>query len=351
MNKKNKWLLLVSVVLIVAGMIGFTANAYATKGVEMVTTIPEEDESGLVYVVQETEHRAAYPSATAVQRTKGVGTRAELDKAKTFKTTQSATTTPEPVEKIYTADTLETKKYNDDGIIYVLDKIGFLYVPNEVNMETKGALYFAGGGGEDYLSREAVKSYLENFSPNAVILFFYESGFSHMEEISRKGAEVLNQVSAELGIDIKDVITVGSSNGTYAALKASAVLQDEYDFRVTKYLALDAGMNWDYPKEILLSDEQMKTLKDAGTELYLFEQPHTGKQIPAIARMVNAGLKVYIVECQHMGHDQISKYGFRLGVFSFGFDELDSLSEMLYEEWGTGHRYPEYAVVELKPDA
>lgn len=267
--------------------------------------------------------------------------------------TPEPTPTPLPTplpeeERIYTKDSLK-KQYYDGGTVYTL-YFALLYVPYEINHDTKCGLYFSGGGGGDYLSRKAVNDYFTAFSPNAIILFFYESGFDHMDELARKGGEVLQQTAAEVGADLKEAFTVGSSNGTYAALKAAAILHDEFGMTVLKALSLDAGMNWTYPYDYQLSEEQMQILAEAGTQLCLFEQPRTGMNVRGIARMVNAGDNVCIVECVHHDHEHITLNAFRLGAFSWALGELPSLEDLMYTEWGTGEQNLEYTVILLYPD-
>lgn len=253
----------------------------------------------------------------------------------------------QPGKRVYTCQDRETQPW-PGGKMYV-HRFGLLYVPDQVDEHTKGCLFFPGGGGEDCLNRWWISRYLDHFTPNAIMLFFYESGFDHKEELAHRGGQILRDTALELGIHLDEVVPVGSSNGVYAAMKAGPVLIEDFGFTVKRILSLDAGMNWEYPVSQLLSEEQLQTLRTAGTELYLFEQSRVGMDVPAIARMVEAGNNIFLVKCAHMGHEQISDYAFKLGVFSWAFEEVEDLESIEYVQWGSETVSQEYYVTRLEP--
>ena len=236
---------------------------------------------------------------------------------------------PEDETCRYLQENLKHKEF-PGGWTY-LESVGLLYVPNECNEQTRCCLYYAGGGGdEDYLYYRGVYYYLETYQPNALILFFYGSGFSHKDEVCRQGAEVLLDVAQARGITLHDMITVGSSNGAYAALRASAILYMEYDIPVRRVLILAAGMDWEYPVSELLSDEQCEAVRQARTQICLFERKDVDLRVPAIRRMVHRGVHVTLMACTDWDHNQISVDAYKNGLFSWGFEEYPRLDPAQY---------------------
>lgn len=208
-----------------------------------------------------------------------------------------------------------------DGKLYGIP-LGYIYVPFTCDENTRACVYFAGGAGEDYLYRRGVYHYLKYFQPNAVILFHYESVLMHMATGIPRAAEVLEQVARECGIALHDVITVGSSAGSYTALHAAVVLQRDFSIPVYASLCLDAGMEWIMPQERLLSDEDCELLADHGTLLCLFEQ-EKARDYPEIRRMAELGARVLVIACKHDGHNTISVNAYTCGLFSWGFEEIE----------------------------
>ena len=189
-------------------------------------------------------------------------------------------------------------------------------------MNARACVYYAGGAGEDYLYKRGVYHYLKYFQPNAVMLFHYESCIMHMESGIARAAAALEQIAQECGIVLHDVITVGSSAGSFTALHAGAVLQRDYDIPVYAILSLDAAMEWVMPAERLLSDEECAILADRGTLLCLFEQ-EKARNYPEIQRMADLGCRVLVIACHHDGHNTISVNAYTCGLFSWGFEEIE----------------------------
>ncbi|MBR4549399.1 MAG: hypothetical protein IKO83_05725 [Oscillospiraceae bacterium] len=209
----------------------------------------------------------------------------------------------------------------EGGKLYAI-ALGYIYVPFECDENTRACVYFAGGAGEDYLYRRGVYHYLKYFQPNAIMLFHYESVLMHMNSGLPKAAEVLEQVAQECGIMLHDVITVGSSAGSFTALKAAVVLQRDFHIPVYAVECLDAGMEWIMPAERLLSDEECALLADRGTRLCLFEQAKA-VDYPEIHRMADLGCRVLVIACTHDDHNTISVYAYDYGLFSWGFEEIE----------------------------
>lgn len=227
---------------------------------------------------------------------------------------------PIPENKRYLAGKNWIRDF-EDGKLYAIS-LGYIYVPFTCDENTRACVYFAGGAGEDYLYRRGVYHYLKYFQPNAIMLFHYESVLMHMESGIPRAAEVLEQVAQECGIMLHDVITVGSSAGSYTAIHAAVVLQRDFQIPVHAALCLDAGMEWIMPRERLLSDEDCQLLGDRGTLLCLFEQAKA-VDYPEIHRMAELGARVLVIACTHDDHNTISVYAYDYGLFSWGFEEIE----------------------------
>ena len=232
-------------------------------------------------------------------------------------------------ERDYIREDLVEKEFSA-GRTYV-EHMGLLYVPDQCDEDTRFCLYFAGGGGtEDLLYYRGVYYYLETYQPNAVILFFYGSGFSQKDESCRLGARVLLHAAEELGLTLEELVTLGSSNGAYTALRAAAILYDEYQIPVRRVLILAAGMEWEYPVSEMLSDEQCALVAKERTLICLFEREKRDLRVPAILRMVKRGVHVALMACDNWDHNQISVNAYKNGLFSWAMGEYPRLDPEQY---------------------
>ena len=234
------------------------------------------------------------------------------------------------LERLAAEEIPENKRYTglrnriedfDGGYLYAIP-VGYLYVPHVCDENTRCCIYFAGGAGQDYLYREGVYRYLMKYQPNGIILFHYESCVTHWPGGIRNAAKIMRQVERECNIVLHDMITVGSSSGSFTALHAAALLQEEFNIPVYATLLLDAAMEWDMPKETLLSDEECKLLAEKGTLLCLFEQEEA-VDYEEIHRMADFGDKVLVIICESDGHNIISVNAYDYGLFSWGFEEIE----------------------------
>ena len=226
----------------------------------------------------------------------------------------------EPVET-YTSSYLESwyvSRPYEHGTIYQHAGLqGVFYVPEEVNDETHFVLYYCGGGaGEDYLYYPGVYGYFENYRPNAVIFFCNESGYGHMADKNERMYHELQHIAHDLGTVVHDLSTMGSSAGCYTALKAAAQYYTDYGVRVRNVGTLDTGMYWDDDGHNL-TDDECEALREAGTVLYLFEEPNVGLEVPQLRRFVDHGIETWSIGCLHEQHSLISMYAYINGVFSF----------------------------------
>ena len=225
----------------------------------------------------------------------------------------------------------ESREYysNSKGTLYHRDSY-YYYVPAEVNEETQTLLYFAGGSGSSgqVLDTYLIKSYVKEYAPNAIAIFFINSGWNHYKDRIQLAYELLDQLTAECGIEIQNLHTAGSSLGGAVALPAAVILYEEYNIPVLSVSILDMAFNWDVDNN--LNKEQRKLLAEEGTILYLYEQSTRVKYSP-IQKMIDAGTPVVMIGCHHGGHDDITKHGFLNGIFSYAFGEYDTLSEEEYQ--------------------
>lgn len=228
----------------------------------------------------------------------------------------------QPVEHKYILDERLEEEY-ENGKLY-RNIICELYVPNNITESTKTLIYYAGGIGGDLLYYSGVTRYCEDYSPDAVILFFCGSGFYDMTNKNRLAMDIMHQVELECGFVMHDLVVAGSSNGCFSAFRAAAQFYSMYGYLVNTVLSFDAGYDFLIPpwEEIrFLSDEECDILAQAGTRMCLFEQPGVGMDFPAIKKMVDHGMYVSVIECQTKDHNRISVHAYSHGLFSWGLGE------------------------------
>lgn len=218
----------------------------------------------------------------------------------------------------------------EGGSLYYNDA-GYLYVPAACDEHTRCCIYFGGGVGDEcWLYMQGVYAYLRHFEPNAVFLFHFNSHVEHPASATERAMRILNQLAQEQGIVLHDILTIGSSAGSLTALRAAACIARDYIFPARAAISLDAPNEWDVAKYWLPSEEECALLADAGTQLFLFEQAGVGAEKPPIAKMLELGCAVTVVECRHDDHNTISANAYYEGVFSWGLGELEELNPEEY---------------------
>lgn len=219
------------------------------------------------------------------------------------------------------------KRQVKSGTLYI--KRGYIFVPDEINEDTKSMVYYAGGTGETMLFVEGVYEYFKRFEPNAIMIFFYTSGFDNIEAKCKEGIDMIKQLAEECGIVVHDLVIAGSSNGGYTALHSVARFYTDGNIAPKSCLVLDQGVEWALTG-YCLSDEECDSVREAGTEFYLFEQAGVGMDFPPIRNMVEHGDNVTVVECVNDDHNTISVNAYEYGLFSWAFGEYPELDKEEY---------------------
>lgn len=204
----------------------------------------------------------------------------------------------------------------------------FVYIPNEIDTETKFLAYFAGGMGEPMLFKDSVYEYIWEYAPNAVMVFYEISGIKNIPYASQRMIQIVNQAAAECGIGVKELVVGGSSNGCYTALHTAASFYEDDCVAPKAVITLDTGADWASPMN--LNTHERALLAEAGTKFYLFEQPDTVDEISAIEQLVDSGIDVTAVYCTNDDHDEITVLAFTKGVFSWAMGEYEELDRTEY---------------------
>lgn len=216
----------------------------------------------------------------------------------------------------------------ESWFLYRLDDC-YVYVPIFLDKSVKCGIYFPGGYGGDMLFRDGMYTYIKKYTPKSIIIFYISSGYTCINDASDRAYEILKDVTHQEDVIIKEIVTMGSSMGSFSALHASAYLYDKYGLISSGVVSLDAGLNWVVDRP--LKDEEYDLLKEQETDLYLFEQYHTGdKHFDAIEKFIQKDSPTYIIECANGDHDAITVDGFKYGAMSWAFGEFEVLDEVHY---------------------
>ncbi len=205
----------------------------------------------------------------------------------------------------------------------------YVYVPNERSADTGFMVYFAGGNGEYMLYIDDVYDYLWNYAPDAVIVFYENSGLPDLDGACRNSIRIANQAAAECGIGIHDLVIGGSSNGCYTALRAAAAFYTDNAVAAKAVLTLDTGQDW-ASTSLSFPAWQREETAEAGIPFYLFEQAWEGANVEGIRDLIASGNSVTAVYCAHDEHNEITTLAFQNGVFSWALGETAELQSSEY---------------------
>ena len=195
---------------------------------------------------------------------------------------------------------------------------GLFYVPDEVNWKTSFVLYHSGGSGEEnYLYYSGLYRYFGEYGyePNSIIFFTDNSGLNRYQAKNEEMFRIFQQIAYECGVIVHDVSAVGSSSGSFTAMKAAVSFYRDHGIRMNNVCNLDPGVDWQDSR--VLNDEDCDIVAEAGTIMYHFEQPDVGMNREPIRRMVEHGVETYIVACRHDNHNTISVNAYVYGIFSW----------------------------------
>ena len=203
------------------------------------------------------------------------------------------------------------------------------YVPNTVDKNTKCILYYPGGCGEAGLFTQAVRDYVAQYNPNAIIVAMRTSGYGDAKTLSahvEKSYQLLETICRENGIVIHDLVLAGSSNGGYTGLKAISDLFLKHHIAAKALLVYDMGVSFTCA-HLLPNADECKIINDIGTKMYFFEQTSLKRNDTQLEFLMNMGFPddYVMVYCTHDEHNRITWDGFSTGTLSWALGEQDSI--------------------------
>lgn len=251
------------------------------------------------------------------------------------------------------AENPHTVRYNltetfKNGKLYYVG-LGYAFVPDETNADTTWLVYYPGGNGTGQnLSVPCI--YLEHnkFRPNAVMLYLFNNGWNDTRSFNLEVAELMKQLALECGIWFHDVVTVGSSNGCYPAMVASAVFYEGAGITVDAVIDFDPGCEWDIEPFALLTPEESDTVALSGTKIYLMEQRNFSSYamtVEPVTDMLEHGVDIVLIECDNDGHNHIGPDAIRAGFYDFAMGQLEGL-----EPISVSNRPYVIRMIQLYPD-
>ena len=185
--------------------------------------------------------------------------------------------------------------------------------PEEINDKTAALLYYGGGYSNGFvLDPYLIETYVRDYTPNCIGVFFLGSGWNHYENWCHIGLDYINKLANYCNIEIKNLQIAGSSLGGSVALQAGVMSE----IPVSAISVLDNACEWHL--ETNLNNDQIQKLKDEGTIFYLYEQSTEIKH-QAVQDMVDMGCLIKMIQCNHGDHDAITKGAFKYGAFSYAF--------------------------------
>ena len=212
-----------------------------------------------------------------------------------------------------------------------------LYLPDRINENTRWVLYFPGSCGEYFnvfthssaLYGYSVEGYLEKYSPSSIMMFWRGSGMYEMTPAIDQAYHTLESIARDYGIAIHDLVTAGSSNGGYTAVKCSGYLYQNYGVPVSKVLVYDMGEHF-MISHCLPKVEDCETAHQTGTQFYFFEPGNIGYNHTNLSTMIERGMDVQLVHCKRDAHTTITYDGFSEGTLSWATGEQDGIREDYY---------------------
>ena len=99
------------------------------------------------------------------------------------------------------------KMPSDYGELYYKDKLYcYLYIPEEINDKTAALLYYGGGYSNGFvLDPYLIETYVRDYTPNCIGVFFLGSGWNHYENWCHIGLDYINKLANYCNIEIKNL--------------------------------------------------------------------------------------------------------------------------------------------------
>jgi len=197
-------------------------------------------------------------------------------------------------------------------------ELAYAVLPEQYSNDCRFLLYFPGGK-DDEINIDFLYYYLMNPAPDTVAVFLRTNGIYDSAAKCRAALAFMEELAAECGLFIREIVSCGSSLGAYPAMQSAVHIPRQSGIAVPCVLSLDAGDDWN--SRYTLSRSQCMETAAAGTEFYLFESPWVGTDRAAIRLMVETGNQVVLVGCEHDEHVRITLDAMGMGVLHWALGD------------------------------
>lgn len=207
-----------------------------------------------------------------------------------------------------------------------------IYLPNEINEDTKWGIFFPGGTGGWTLEYGYVRNYVKNWTPNAIYFFMGSPGIYGLDDQSTQklAADLIRSVSKEIGWAPNKISVIGFSDGGYTALHMAAYLYDQFGIGLHRICILDMGLGWS-KEEVLPSKEEAAPIKDSGAAVYHFSRPGELCSTAGARKFSGYGIPIRGVACTDGEHISIFTHAFENGMMSWAVGEDVELDKVQYK--------------------
>lgn len=207
-----------------------------------------------------------------------------------------------------------------------------IYLPNEINEDTKWGIFFPGGTGGWTLEYGYVRNYVKNWTPNAIYFFMGSPGIYGLDDQSTQklAADLIRSVSKEIGWAPNKISIIGFSDGGYTALHMAAYLYDQFGIGLYRICILDMGLGWS-KEEVLPSKEEAKPIKESGASVYHFSRPGELCSTAGARKFSGYGIPIRGIACTDGEHISIFTHAFENGMMSWAVGEDVELDKVQYK--------------------
>lgn len=232
-------------------------------------------------------------------------------------------------EKIFRENATVYDTGIENGTLWKLGDC-LVFFPNRIDEDTQYLVHFAGSYSGWILRPDHVKTFLREYRPNAVMIFFSASYCDGRRTLADRIETIWTQIQDNYDIHPDHIAISGSSNGGYSALYAAAFLMRDYGVRTDKVLILDMGNLWGF-EELLITKEEAQPLIETGTKVYAFSKRNNIYRTASSRKWLGYGVETYEVACVHWDHERITSMALRNGTLSWAIGERDALDSEIYE--------------------